>query len=167
MTRKSSGPLVKAFDFPFRVEAKVTEFRPLEGLRQLDLEKLVKGDHRVEIGFGEGGCCRKVVRAVVKNGMVTRIEVEPCKESKQVSSKEVRALAARVHKALGRDPKARWKAVPVQQFFSSSASVARLVISWGGWCVQGCWTVGNVMHCLHCCAWPPSCGIDTIYVGTL
>jgi hypothetical protein len=165
--RQSSAPSMRAFDFPFRVEAKTSEFRPLDTLRHVDVDKLKKGTHRVEIGFSEAGCCRKLVRAVVKNGMVTGIEVEPCKESKQASSKQVRALAARVSKALGRNPRAKWKAVPVHQFFSSPANVARLTISWGGWCVQGCWTVGNVMHCLYCCAWPPSCRIDSIFVGTL
>jgi hypothetical protein len=165
--RKTSGPSTKSFDFPFRVEAKVAEFRPLDGLRHVNVEKLQKGSHRVEIGFAEGGCCRKLVRAVVRNGMVTGIEVEPCKESKQASSTQVRALAERAHKALGRNPKAAWKPVPVKQFFASPASVARITVSWGGWCIQACWTVGNVMHCVRCCLRTFSCTYDTIYTGTL
>ena len=163
----SKKKLLAAFDFPFRVEVRAAEFRPLGLIRHLDLKKLRRGSHRIEIGFSEGRCCRNPVYALIRNGMVTGIEVEHCKESKKVESKQIWALVSRAYKELGRGPGKKWKPVPVEQFLASPESAARIVISWGNWCIQVCWTNGNLMTCVQCCAWPPNCRIDTIFIGDL
>jgi hypothetical protein len=35
----------------------------------------------ISLGYIEGGCCRQLVRAIVRKGMVTDLAVEPCPET--------------------------------------------------------------------------------------
>jgi hypothetical protein len=162
-------PLLRAFEHPLRVEVRAAEFEPLALLSYVDVAKLGKGTHTVEIGFADGGCCRSTVSAIVKNGMVTGLKVEPCKESKNAISKEARRLVDEAYKRIGRTARQKWTSVPVSEFFASPAAARKIVITWVGWCIQVCWTSGTdgVMTCVRCCLIPPRCSISTISTGPL
>src|SRR3954468_6996896 len=79
-TSKPAPPLA-TFRVPMKVEIRQPEFERLASLSALDVKRLSKGNHKVEIGFLSGGCCRNLVRAVIRNGMVIGFETEACKET--------------------------------------------------------------------------------------
>jgi hypothetical protein len=161
--------LLARFEYPFRVEVRAAEFEPLGQISLFDRKKLGSGKHRIEIGSSAGGCCRRRVFALVQRGMVTGLDIESCRERQTKLSKETQGLVKAAYKRSRRKASSKWKPVPVRDFFASPAAARSIVISWGGWCIQVCWTSGTdgVMTCLQCCAWPPNCRIDTIYTGPL
>src|SRR5438105_954647 len=111
---------------PMKVEFREPEFEPLGSLSALDFKRLSKGNHKIEIGFIKGGCSRNLVRAVVKNGLVTGCEVEPCKDSSVKAPKELLNLLAKAHKKIGASR--RWKPIPVKQLVTSNTSMLGLII---------------------------------------
>jgi hypothetical protein len=155
---KRSKAVLK-FKRTVEVEVRLPEFEPLASLKTLDYRRLEKGNHRIEIGFLSGGCCRKLVWAVVRNGMVTGIEVEPCKES-QPASPELTAVLKEAHRRLAKQM-GGWRPIPISEI----GTVAPLRISWGAGCVQVC----EFGYCLTCCAWRWGfrCFTDPIYIGPL
>jgi hypothetical protein len=126
------------------IEVTPLPFQPLESVRNLDLSALarVKRAH-IEIGRYETGCCRRVVRAVIRRGMVTSFELEPCKKRVQLTSDMksiVRAAHAAARARSGRGPK-----FPFAVHDLPSA-VAQLKYSiW--WCVRIC----CFGYCITCC----------------
>jgi hypothetical protein len=162
-TSKTARPLA-TFTVPMKVEIREPEFEPMKSLAALDVKRLSKGNHKVEVGFLKGGCCRNLVRAVIRNGMVTGFEAEACKEttrSAPPSPELVRVLQqARRKIAPGR----KWEPIPVAQLVRSSASALQGLIIVGGGCIFICaWG-----HCIMCCWWPrPHCFIPDVYTGPL
>ena len=153
--------VLAAFKFPMKVEVRAPEFEPLSSLSALDFARLSKGNHKIEIGFVDGGCCRKLVRAVVKNGWVTGCEVEPCKDSGKSISPEMMALFKQAQKKASAGKK--WTPVPLRELTKSTAKMTNLIIVGGG-CIFICF--GH--HCIMCCWWPtPHCFIPDIYTGPL
>jgi hypothetical protein len=153
MAKSNKGP-VKKFDFPVQVEVRPAKFTPLAVLRYVDPDKLNRGSHNIEIGYSEGGCCRNSVYAVIKNGMVSAIEVEPCKDKPEIRSKEFRALVAQAFKAVG-GGQDKWKPMPVRQFFSSTNILQEIggrflciVIDSGGRLYSCCLIRGNWPFCI-------------------
>jgi hypothetical protein len=64
------------------VEVREAPFKTFESIRHLDVARLSRAAHgRFEVGQFEAGCCRRIVHAVVRKGMVTKLEVEPCKRA--------------------------------------------------------------------------------------
>lgn len=141
MAKKPTKSALK-FDIRVKVEVTVPEFQPLASTRALDLKRLSKGNHKVEVGFLKGGCCPTMVRAVIRNGMVTALEVEQCKETKKASS-DLSAVLKEARRRL--QPRGgKWQPVAVGEFMRDSA---RFIIIGGG-CIFICiWG-----HCLLCCA---------------
>ena len=164
---KSSKPAkpLATLTVPMKVEIRQPEFEPLSSLKALDVRRLSKGSHKVEVGFLKGGCCRNLVRAVIRDGMVTGFEVDACKETKRSAPPApelVRVLqqARRKIDSAGR----KWQPIPVSQLVRSSASALQGLIVVGGGCIFICvWG-----HCILCCWWPrPHCFIPDIIVGPL
>jgi len=155
---KKSKALLK-FKRTVEVEVRLPEFEPLASLKSLDYRRLKKGNHTVEIGFLSGGCCRKLVRAVVKNGMVTGLEVEPCKETRPASP-ELTAVLKEAQRRLAKQM-GKWRPIPISEI----GKVPLLYISWGGGCIQVC----EFGYCLTCCVWRWgfNCFTDPIYIGPL
>ncbi len=155
--------VLASFKVPMRVEIRAPEFEPLSSLSALDTKRLSRGDHRIEIGFLKGGCCRNLVRAVVKNGMVIGCEIEPCGEtSARPPPPELRSVLAKARKKVagGRE----WKPVPVEELIRSSARMMDLIVIVGG----GCFFICIWNFCLMCCWWPrPHCFVPDIIVGPL
>src|SRR4029078_6211498 len=99
MAKSSKKPRVLAqFSVPMKVEIRQPEFEPLGALRSLDVQRLSRGNHKVEIGFFKGGCCRNLVRAVIRNGLVIGCEVEPCKDSNTAAPPVVARVSAKARR---------------------------------------------------------------------
>ena len=81
-----SRPVGVSFTIPLKVEIRRPKFKPLASLAALDVKRFDKGSHKIEVGFVMGGCCPQLVRAVIRNGIVTGFEVEPCKEAIKAAS---------------------------------------------------------------------------------
>ena len=58
-TSKKSKVL-KTFNYPVKVEVQGSVFEPLASIVMLDLTRLNKGSHKIEIGFAKGGMLSKV-----------------------------------------------------------------------------------------------------------
>src|SRR4051794_40252819 len=151
----SRGGLLATLEYPYplKVEIRATEFEPYSSLRYLDVSKLSKGNHKIEVGIVKGGCCGLRAFAIVKAAMVVAVKVEPCPESKKPLSKNDRALVAAAYKKIGvRPPK--WVPVSVEEFFAKPAVLKRLTIHIGGGCLEICWgdfTPESPRRCITCC----------------
>jgi hypothetical protein len=160
--KASKAKLVAKFKHPMTVEIIVPSFVPLAAASTLDVQKLSKGSHTIEVGFLEGGCCPKMVRAVIRNGMVTRLDVAPCEDSEQLLPKEMsRDIAAIVAKAKKLAVKNPWKPVPVREFVGN---IARLNDSYPprAGTGAGCFYICVWHYCIFCCYWnfPFFCWIE-------
>jgi hypothetical protein len=139
MKKKQTNRSV-TFAFRMKVEATIPEFVALTSNRSLDFKRLGKGNHKIEVGYYKGGCCPKVVRAVIRNGMVTGLDVEPCKETKKPSP-EMNAIFKEADRRLRSGGK--WQPVPIKDFVKDAARF----ITTGGGCIMICvWG-----YCLLCC----------------
>jgi hypothetical protein len=150
-----------AFTTPLKVEIRQPEFEPLTSLAVLDLARIAKGNHKIEIGFVKGGCCRSLVRAVCKNGMVTGCEVEPCRDTGRPVPREVLTLFDQARKKVG--ARRTWQPIPIGDLITSRARMQDLIWTGGG-CILICWWG----RCIMCCWYPrPHCFIPDIYTGPL
>lgn len=144
---------VATFDTPITVEVFIPEFIPFTTLSALSPQLLAKGKHRIEIGTIQGGCCRKLVYAVIQKGMVISIEASPCAESKRKPSKETVALfkiARSKVKDLG-----QWHPIPVTDLADQAISRPDR-FGTGAGCVYFC----HGDYCVFCCISPPRCWIE-------
>jgi hypothetical protein len=167
MSSVKKSKVLKTFKYPVPVEVREPVFEPLASVAMLDLSRLSKGSHKIEIGVAKGGCCQRSVYAVIKNAVVTNVEFDVCAGCDKPVSKELLALIEAARREIRRPAPSKWRPIPVAEFFKSSARMSDIVISWGNWCIQICITWGGAMHCYYCCAWPPRCGSDTISTGPL
>ena len=155
--------VVAEFSASVKVQVRRPEFEPLKSLRSLDVKRLSKGNHKIEIGFVKGGCCRNLVRAVIKDGMVTGCEIEGCAESPRTAPpRELRAVIDKARRKMAGGKK--WEPVPVSTLVRSNARMLDLIIIVGGGCIFIC--IWN--SCILCCWHPtPHCFISDIIVGPL
>jgi len=154
MAKKTSrAALLATLDYPVRVEIRAAEFEPLSLLPYLDVSKLSKGNHKIEVGLVKGGCCGRKAFAIVKAGMVVAVKVEPCLESKKPLSKEDRALVAAAYKKVDRRSP-EWEPVSVAEVFGKPGVAERLIITVIGSCLNICWgdaTPESPRKCVVCC----------------
>ena len=163
MATKSRKPRADTeFTVPVKVQVRHPEFVPLATLASLDVDRLSRGSHKIEIGFMEGGCCRNLVRAVIRGGMVVGIEVEPCEETRGgKASPEVMKLFEQARRRLKVGGK--WKPFPVS-YLASRQRQRDLVIIIGGGCIFIC----IFDFCFMCCWYPrPHCFRPVIIEGPL
>ncbi|MGA7751650.1 MAG: hypothetical protein WCB05_02425 [Candidatus Sulfotelmatobacter sp.] len=139
---KAAKKSVLSFKYSVNVEVRLPEFEPLDSLKWLDYDRLQKGRHKVEIGFVVGGCCRRLVKTLIRDGMVTGLEVERCKQSRPASSgiatilKEARRLMAQKY--------GKWKPIPVSRL----AQISGIDIFVDGHCIVIC---AEPYFCIACC----------------
>lgn len=142
--RRSSSSRTLVLHRRVRIEVTPLPFVPLESVKSLDLEALSRAKSAlVEVGHYETGCCRRLVRAIVRDGTVTAFELEPCKERAPMTP-EMKAIVAAAHQAArkrdGRGPK-----LPVR-VAELPRALARIKVSlWT--CIKIC----CFGHCLVCC----------------
>jgi hypothetical protein len=160
---KMPGPVLAEFSVPMKVEVRKPEFEPLASLKSLDLKRLSKGNHKIEVGFLKGGCCRKLVRAIVRNGMVMGFEAEPCSETRTAApSKQLMGIINKARSKVASGKK--FKPVPLATLARSNSAMLAGLIIWGGGCILIC----CFGHCIMCCWFPrPHCFFPDIYTGPL
>jgi hypothetical protein len=137
-----SEPFV-TFKHTVDMQVYLPKFEPLNSLKFLDYRRYERGTHKVEVGFLLGGCCRKLVRAIVKKGMVTAFEVEACKESKPASPGMTAILEEARQQILAKA--GDWQPVPLTDFAKISAIDVFPSI--------GCFDVceASAIFCYTCC----------------
>jgi len=148
--------LVDEFKFSTSIRVLRPQFKPLAALKSLDVKRLKTGEHRIEVGFLHGGCCPKLVEAVIRNGKVIALEVAPCEGSERVESNEVKRLVRKV-RARMKAPR-KWTPIPVEQL------VPRMLARQAKWGTgEGCFYICAFSWCLFCCwwNWPFFCWIET------
>lgn len=135
-----------------RVTVEVSEVRvtPFESLRHLDVERLSRATKaRFEVGTVESGCCRRIARAVVQKGKVTKLELEPCSKPVRMTPEIRRTVEAAV-KQLKIRPEKDPLPIPVGEFLAR-----RIGPSFSAWrCVRIC----CFGHCITCCFHIPGVG---------
>lgn len=128
-------------------------FTAFKSLKHLDRVALQRGNHRLEVGYLKGGCCAKTVYAVLKKGVVERLEVAPCDDSEKASSKDFAAVFDIVAKRFAKQP--AWEPLPIGDFIEQTLA-RRINIGTGA----GCFWICIFSWCLFCCKpWvtnPPS-----------
>jgi hypothetical protein len=135
------------------IEVTPLPFKPLAAIHHLDLEALSRAKSaRIEVGSYDTGCCRRAVHAVVRKGMVTRFEVEPCKAPVKLTP-EWKAVLRNVHKAVrAGSGKRQTFPIPAQQL---PDAVARIKYS-----IWVCIKICCFGYCLTCC-------FDTTWVSSI
>lgn len=145
------------------IEVTPLPFVAFDSVRSLDLEALARAKSaRIEVGYYETGCCRRLVRARVRNGRVTALEIEPCKERATLTPAMRKIVEAAYREAQRRSGRASRSGglslpVPVQQL---PQTLARLKF-WFWVCVKIC----CFGHCIECCIDINSESPKPIWVG--
>jgi len=153
-TRATAVARKKTVTFRHSLKATVTarppEFEYLNTLMLLDMTRLSRGRHRIDVGHLKGSCGKRLVKAVVNKGMITKFEIDPCKDSRPpvaALAKLVRLAQSRLKGGIGP------KDLPVP--FADFAA-GRIEIGWGKFCI---WVIiedfgpqGGTVY--FCCAYP-------------
>ena len=138
-------PLAR-FTHPVKVEIRQAVITPLKSVAQLDISKLERvARAEFELGYIDGGCCRQLVRAIVRKGMVTDLAVERCPEtlSRKAGPELVKLLkvAQRRAKAAARGKESTLP-TPVATFLANVAlsvkGLSCFEICLFGWCIACC-----------------------------
>jgi hypothetical protein len=124
------------------VEVHPVKFHWFDAIRHLDLNHYAQVPATtIEIGYHETDCCRRMFSAVVEKGMVTKVEIEPCKDD----NKELAAdLAKKLNIAEIREklPKPAELSLPMPL----TRFTEDLAIEW--WT---CFRICGFGYCLFCC----------------
>jgi hypothetical protein len=132
-------------------------FVPFQSLRTLDIGKLETARHAViECGQFESTCCKRTVRAVIKDGNVTEIELEACGDANGKVTPAFATLLARAHASQKRSRSpARKLPMPVTSFFVRRSTFGAVTISDdvldGMICYTVCIDFFGTRICTICC----------------
>jgi hypothetical protein len=142
------------------VELEITEIpiKTFDSIRYLDVERLSRAAHaRFEVGTFEAGCCRRVAHAVVQKGMVTKLELEPCKKAVHVTPDIKRVIQAAHKKLAAQRSGTTSLPIPVSEFLAGPIGPI-----FEGWiCIKIC----GFGHCITCCIHIPGVGGHWIWLG--
>lgn len=141
---KGKARLLSKFKHPLEFEVIAPTFEPLASLKFLDISKLTKGKHKLEIGWLKGGCCPKKVHAIISKGMIQDLRVEPCDEAEKAPPREFAGLFAAARASI-KTPEP-FKPIPVQE----------IAMIWDGYPSRwgtgaGCIYICVWHYCLFCC----------------
>ena len=128
-----------------RVPVVVTpaRFHEFASLKQLDVARLKRAARqRIEVGYFESECCKRMVHAVVRKGQVVKLELEPC-EGGAPASPEVEQVARAALKRLGARPGGSALPVPVETFVARAAGFT--------WEIWWCFRICCFGYCIFCC----------------
>jgi hypothetical protein len=154
-----------SFTYPVEVRARQLPVKYLASLRNLDVQKLA-GARRaeIELGFVKTSCCQQVVRAIIREGTVTEVCIDPCssKKSPPLPPDAERILEVTRKKLAAKRQQSGRFPMPVNKFFAEAlADTGVTVIT----CYRIClWGV-----CIDCCQQPSGdwiCGRLTIDATT-
>ena len=135
-----------------QVEVSRVPFVRSSGLRYLDLERLERAKSAVvELGRFESECCDRVMRAEVRRGLITRIEVDPCHDSgKGLPAAEMAMLLKR---AGLKPPRGGPKLpVPIAHVLEPRDPTGPIIDVKDWWyCERICVVIWNTTICFTCC----------------
>lgn len=132
------------FSHSVKVAVETPEFELLDAVSHLDvaaLERAAKAE--IEVGYVESGCCRQLVRAVIRKGMVVELKVEPCAGEELEPSPDLVRLLEAARRTAGRGTRPGRLPLPVATFLASAALVTVDVLV----CVRVCF----LGVCATCC----------------
>jgi hypothetical protein len=145
-----------------RIERVRPAFTPLASLSQLDLRKLSRtAKIDLELGYLSAGRCRQMVRATVKKGIVTRIDIDSCTDkTAQRAPRELRQLIRKAQRVVARriGPLTQ-RPISIDRFLPQAARMLIETITCYKICFYGPWA------CIYCCTRPSGglvCGGDVV-----
>ena len=139
------------FEQTARIDVRQAEFELLGSVPYLDLDKLAGAARaEIELGYFKSDSCRHFVRAIVEEGMVTDLVVEPCPEDEpQLASPElVRLFNIARERVTSPGSESFQPPVPVADFMPNAVAMAIRIIV----CIEIC----MFQFCYTCCSVPNS-----------
>ena len=162
MARSKKRSRSITFQHSTSVEVRPAEFTLLASVRHLDALKLAKAaSARIEVGYFQTDCCRQMVQAIVRNGIVTHLALEPCEEEMgEPASPELVRVFQLARKRVAK-PGRPFRPMPVATFLSNAANISVDSITCVRICIYG--------FCIVCCTTmipnaPIVCGKKVIIV---
>jgi len=141
---KSKASATMNYSVPVQVRRPKLDLLP--SIAYLDIPKLAGAENaEVELGSFHAGCCRRQVLAVIRNGKVTGFRVEGCSTATPPSPEIARLLKAARKQLSGSNPPAKFRPVPVADFFRGLGDTGTGIEIW--FCIEIC-VFGR---CLLCC----------------
>ncbi len=140
-------PTIGVVTHTLRVERVRPTFTPLASLARLDFERLARvAKTEIEVGYLSAGHCRQMVRAEVKKGIVTSIQLDPCDhQSAQQPSRELLQLVRKAQRAvLTRARPRAYRPMPIVRFVPQAARFTIDVIV--------CFRICFLGICITCCS---------------
>ena len=141
------------FKYPVLIEVRRPKFEPFASLRQLDLEKLASAElAKIELGYVKTECCQQLVKAIVRKGIVTEVQVQPCDEAGRIKpSSELRKVIAaalkRAARGNPRPPKFPMTFPAMLESLLSITTITCVQICIFGWCIACCQTPAGDVIC--------------------
>jgi hypothetical protein len=126
------------------VEVRPVPFKTFDCVRHLDVSSLSRAAHaRFEVGRFEAGCCHRTVHAIVRKGMVTRLEVERCSGSVRLDPDLKKVVEHARKKLAGGRRGSKKLPVPVSKFLAAPKGLTIdvsfcFMICIFGWCLICC-----------------------------
>jgi hypothetical protein len=119
------------------------EFQRFDTVHYLDPRHFASIEHaRIEIGQFKGECCHRIVYAVIKKGVVTALEMDPCAGGARLS-KELAELVKSITRKMRRDATGAKLPIPLDRFIETPDQI--VIETWT--CIRICvWGV-----CVTCC----------------
>ena len=135
------------------VEVAPVPFVPFQSVRTLDLYRLARGRHEVELGQFEADCCKRTVRAIVRQGYVTEVTVDACSDRKAKVTPEFARLMARARKKLKGSARPRPRLpLPVTRFFArNTQGDIEINLEITSICLRHCIVFFGTQICTICC----------------
>ena len=143
---RASKPRSRSLTVNQRVRVTITPapFHVFASVRQLDVARLKRAARqRIEVGYFESECCRRMVHAIVRKGQVVKLELEPC-EGTAPASPEIEQVARAALKQLGVKPGGRTALpAPVEQLVANAQGFT--------WEIWWCFRICCFGYCIFCC----------------
>jgi len=132
------------------------EFHFFNAARHLNAHHFAAVEHaRIEIGHFKSDCCQRMVYAVVKKGVVTDLEMDPCTNGIKVSN-ELAEVVRSFSRKVDRDSGGARLPMPLDRFVEIAPQL--VVVVWT--CIRIC----AFGYCVTCCQqgdWV-SCSADSV-----
>src|SRR5262249_10559367 len=160
--RVPRSSLLGTISHTLRIERVRPVFTPLASLSQLDLVKLTRRARaEIELGHLSSGRCRQLVRATVRKGMVTRIDIDSCADRRpRLAPPELRRVIRRAQRMVARRVGPTMdRPIPIATFLPRVARQLIETIMCYKICFYGPWA------CIYCCTRPQGglvCGGDVV-----
>lgn len=132
----------KVFDYPVRVEVFIPALQPFAALDLLDISRLGTKTRKIEVGFVDGECCKNIVCATVRKGLVTELEVLPCEDTP--APRELLPLLIEARRQVMPDGQLKFQPVSWTDFIKAPAQIFAARMYCVLLCIPG--------YCIRCCS---------------